>query len=102
MYFFIVCLALAEALSDAESMCSVYEQIDFDGNDILPPYPPSTDTPQDCCIKCTKQQGCKAFSYATDSGTCYLKKAVRRKNRPGRISALVNSSCTCTPPPGPP
>jgi hypothetical protein len=51
--------------------CGLETGVDFVGNDIG--SAPST-KPEDCCAKCQAFNGCKAFSWTSQSGgTCYFK-----------------------------
>jgi len=70
---------------------------DFNGHDILPSNPPAVTDGQACCTKCAAHPGCVAFSYALDSGTCYLKSAAPATagGNSDRLSGWVNSSCSC-------
>jgi len=115
-------LAAISSVSAATPPLCTLISADLDGNDILPPNPPPTSDGAACCAKC-KAHGpsCVAFSYAEDSGTCYLKSKVGRTTKRGdRLSAHVTAACGCTgassnkcwaaphpckgpaPPPGPP
>jgi hypothetical protein len=78
---------------------------DFNGHDILPPFPPKVATAKECCTKCKGNPKCHAFSFALSDGTCYLKSAAhaaqelpQQHPRPIRLSAWVNASCSCSGP----
>ena len=75
--------------------CSSVTHIDFYGADLLPSNPPAVATAAACCAKCRGHDGCVAFSYMLDTGTCYLKSGVRPRGNADRLSAWVNASCAC-------
>ena len=52
----VAAFVLAAAAMASQPFCSLLEH-DFNGNDILPPNPPPTNTGQLCCIKCAATSG---------------------------------------------
>jgi len=51
--------------------CGTLEvNIDYPGNDLTSAF---TSDPKGCCIECTYCEGCAAYSWSSDDGTCYLK-----------------------------
>ena len=96
------CTAVAET-TEAPPRCATTNR-DFNGHDILPPFPPKVATAKECCTKCKGNPKCHAFSFALADGTCYLKSAAyaaqAAQQHPGnaRLSAWVNASCSCSGP----
>ncbi|KAF1334696.1 Cysteine protease family c01a, partial [Globisporangium splendens] len=59
------------AKSDATQQCSIKDNLDFPGNDVLTVL---TTTAEECCDKCTAYGPCHAFTWSNFlGGSCYMK-----------------------------
>ncbi|KAF0695697.1 Aste57867_13519 [Aphanomyces stellatus] len=72
--------------------CSVFPDVDFEGNDIA--QTERSDASK-CCTDCQATPGCKAYNW--DSGVCYLKsKRGPSISAPGTVSGVVKPKPTTT------
>ncbi|KAF0712372.1 hypothetical protein As57867_004838, partial [Aphanomyces stellatus] len=80
----------ALASSVLAQTCSVFPDVDFEGNDIA--QTERSDASK-CCTDCQATPGCKAYNW--DSGVCYLK-ATRGQPipAPGTVSGVVSARPT--------
>jgi hypothetical protein len=71
--------------------CGTLEvNIDYPGNDLTSII---TSDPQGCCNECTYYEGCAAYSWSSNDGTCYLKSEKSFPvDSPGIHSAVLGTS----------
>ncbi|KAF0695698.1 hypothetical protein As57867_013470, partial [Aphanomyces stellatus] len=75
------------AASALAQTCSVFPDVDFEGNDIAQT---EQSDPTKCCADCQATPGCKAYNW--DSGVCYLKSTKGQSiSAPGTVSGVVKS-----------
>jgi hypothetical protein len=89
--------SLSIASGENKPTCTPFANTDFNGHDILPPYPPKVPTAESCCSKCAANANCVAFAFSLQDGTCYLKGPGVKPSgaNQGRLSGFVNATCTC-------
>jgi hypothetical protein len=71
--------------------CGTLEvNIDYPGNDITSNF---TSNVQGCCDECSNVEGCVAYSWSSEDGTCYLKSDKSDPvDSPGTYSAVLGTS----------